>query len=126
MANCYANCMDSYSLVRFWQYLQGKKCADMRSYITECIFLSYSRNRSINPREDSNAFVFSRARKFLQSFRKSILKTHFLYVIFFLYILPLFSCLHNKNLYVLRSHYVSSKIYELWSENHLAFYINAL
>ena len=36
MANCYANCMDSYPLVRFWQYLQGKKCTDMRSYITEC------------------------------------------------------------------------------------------
>ena len=29
--------MDSYPFVRFWQYLQGKKCADMRSYITECI-----------------------------------------------------------------------------------------
>ena len=41
MANCYFNCMDSYSIVIFWQYLQGKKCADIRSYITECIVVCF-------------------------------------------------------------------------------------
>ena len=28
------NCIDSYSIVRFWQYLQGKKVADIWSYFT--------------------------------------------------------------------------------------------
>ena len=36
MANFYANCIGSYSIVTFGLYLQGKKCADMGSYITEC------------------------------------------------------------------------------------------
>ena len=36
MTNVYVNCIDSYSIGSFWQYLQGKKCADMGSYFTEC------------------------------------------------------------------------------------------
>ena len=35
MANFYVNCIDSHSIVRLRQYLQGKKCADMGSYFTE-------------------------------------------------------------------------------------------
>ena len=37
MANFYVNCIDSYSIVSFEQYLKGKKCADMGSYFTEWI-----------------------------------------------------------------------------------------
>ena len=36
MAIFYVNCTDSYSILRLRHYLQGKKCADMWSYITEC------------------------------------------------------------------------------------------
>ena len=33
------NSIDSYFIDSFWQYLQGKKCADMGSYIIEWIVL---------------------------------------------------------------------------------------
>ena len=42
MANWYVDYMGSYCIVRFWQYVQGKKCADIGSYITECDVESYS------------------------------------------------------------------------------------
>ena len=41
MENCYVYYIDSYPILRFGTYSQGKKWADIGSYTTECILYTY-------------------------------------------------------------------------------------